>query len=115
MPTNVTRFDAAAQKLEQYILKEQSFNKLYADSAAQMGFKMNGGPAKASSILDDAFVDRILGVREHLLMHPGTPQAKKVLRSDLARTVWMPYALQSFGEGGHLMMYEFIQTLLKKC
>jgi hypothetical protein len=109
---NATRYSPRAEYLERYLLEDPGFRKLYDEPASQMGFSFDNGSLQSRSILGDVFVSRILDAKPHLLTHCDLAQAHQALGSDWLGSNWLTYALQTFGEGGHLMMYPFIQSFM---
>jgi hypothetical protein len=115
MPAHVTRGTDAADRLESYLIKDAGFMRLYTDIAGQMGFTIKRHWTQPmGSLLSDSFIDRILSARDFLLAGDFSTEMKQHLCADVPGTGWLAYALQSFGQGGHLMMYEFIQEMMRE-
>jgi glycosyltransferase involved in cell wall biosynthesis len=112
LPLNVTRNSSQAAYLERYLMEDPEFRRLYAQPGMEMGFPLDSNSVRSGSLLDKSIIDQILEAQTHLLTHPYVQDAQEVLQADTSGNLWLAYALQSFGQGGHLMMHQFIQRIL---
>jgi hypothetical protein len=110
---NVTRGSERAAQLESCLNEDAGFRHLYKQLAQDMGLDFDSHPSDRALLpLNQDLIRRILDAKEHLLRDAASEEAIEFLRSAPPEGLWLAYALQSFGEGGHLMMYEFIREML---
>lgn len=114
LPNHVTRFNPEAENLKNYLVGDPAFYRLYSQCIQQTGFECCPGQLRTSSRIDDDLLANILDNNSRLLTDFRTESARMDLRYNKALRNWLPYALQTFGEGGHLMMYEFLQTFIDR-
>ena len=112
LPPNATSSSPEAAGCERYLAEDPAFHALYAQPAAQMGFGFEARSLRSESRLGSSVIGRALEAKEHLLVHPLSPQGQELLGQGQLGDHWVACALQSFGQGGHLMMHPFIQQIL---
>jgi hypothetical protein len=112
MPPNVTRHAPNSTSLEQWIAGDPHFQRLYSKPARDMEFELDCSSVRPKSWLGKSIVDDILESEHQLLSHPLSPTAQESLQTDSCPAHWLTFALQGFGLGGHLMMYQYIQRIL---
>jgi hypothetical protein len=113
MPPNVTRYDRDCESFERYLDRHPSFSRLYRELAGPMGFIL-GRPEGSSPLIDDDILDSIIANTCWLLTDLDSSSAQECLQRDTSGHCWLAFAMQQFGEGGHLMMHGFIQKMLDR-